>query len=124
VRRSSLRIAGLLAGLLGSGLLAACGPPDSSRSPEELYPKYCARCHGADGKGDPRQVGLDPNLNLTTSKLVGKGAHLAIYNRIAQGYGPMPAFGHRLSPEEMNHLADYCLKLNPNSQSSSGIAGK
>jgi len=111
-----LAFPGLFAGLL-VGLLAttACGPsvPSSSRSAEELYPLYCTKCHGADGKGNPAQVGLYPNLNLTTSKLTGRGAHLAIYNRIAQGYGPMPAFAHRLSPEEMNHLATYSMKFNP-----------
>lgn len=93
--------------------LLACGPPTGDQSAAELYPKYCAKCHGPDGKGDPRQVSLYPNLNLTTSKLTGKGAHLAIYNRIAQGYGPMPGFSHRLSPDEMNRLADYSMQLNP-----------
>jgi mono/diheme cytochrome c family protein len=93
--------------------LAACGPPSGSRTAEELYPKFCAKCHGVDGKGNPNQVNLYPNLNLTTSKLTGPGAHLAVYTRIAQGYGPMPAFAHRLSAEEMGHLADYSMKLNP-----------
>jgi mono/diheme cytochrome c family protein len=100
----------VLAALLSLG---ACGPPTGNRTAEELYPKYCAKCHGADGKGDPRQVSLYPNLNLTTSKLAGPGAHLAVYNRIAQGYGPMPGFSHRLSAEEMSRLADYSMKLNP-----------
>ena len=108
----------LLPALLATAALAiaalvACGPPAGDRSAAELYPKYCAKCHGADGKGDPRQVSLYPNLNLTTSKLTGKGAHLAIYNRIAQGYGPMPGFAHRLSAPEMSRLADYSLQLNP-----------
>jgi len=102
-----------MAAMAAMAAISACGPPSGDRSVAELYPKYCAKCHGADGKGDPRQVSLYPNLNLTTSKLTGKGAHLAIYNRIAQGYGPMPGFSHRLSPEEMNRLADYSMHLNP-----------
>ena len=106
--RGALFVLSLLA-----AMLAACGPPTGDRSAAELYPKYCAKCHGTDGRGDPRQVSLYPNLNLTTSKLTGKGAHLAIYNRIAPGYGPMPGFGHRLSADEMNRLADYSMKLNP-----------
>jgi mono/diheme cytochrome c family protein len=107
-----LRSAGLALLGLALGAALACGPPSGHRPPEELYPKYCAKCHGADGTGNPRQVGLDPNLDLTHSKLVGRGAHLAIFNRISQGYGPMPAFAHRLSLDEMNHLADYSMKLN------------
>jgi len=110
-----------LAALLAlSTALAACGPPTGNRPPEELYPQYCAKCHGADGKGDPRQVNLYPNLNLTTSKLTGRGAHLAVYTRIAQGYGPMPGFSHRLSADEMNHLADYSMKLNPANAGNNG----
>jgi mono/diheme cytochrome c family protein len=110
MRSGALLLLALLAALLG---MTACGPPAGDRKAEELYPKYCAKCHGADGKGDPRQVNLYPNLNLTTSKLTGRGAHLAIYTRIAQGYGPMPGFAHRLSPDEMNRLANYSMQLNP-----------
>ncbi|HXO22885.1 MAG TPA: cytochrome c [Thermoanaerobaculia bacterium] len=103
--------AAIAAGLLGLGLLAGCGEPDD-RTAEELYPKYCARCHGKDGKGDPRNVNLYPNLDLTHSKLTGKGSRGILYRRIAQGYGPMPGFSHRLSTEEMERLVDYSLKLN------------
>jgi mono/diheme cytochrome c family protein len=115
VRRRACRRA-RLAGLAGAAILAlpwalACGPhPD--RTAAELYPEYCARCHGADGRGDPRNVNLYPNLNLTQSKLTGKAAHLLIYRRIAQGYGPMPGFGHRLSEVEIGRLADYTMQLN------------
>jgi len=108
LRRAGLALLGLA---LGAAL--ACGPPSGHRSPEELYPKYCAKCHGADGRGNPLQVGLNPNLDLTHSKLTGRLAHLAVYNRIAQGYGPMPGFSHRLSADEINHLADYSMQFNP-----------
>ena len=89
-----------------------CGQQAGDRTAAELYPKYCARCHGADGKGNPRSVNLYPNLDLTHSKLVGKEAHFAVYRRIAQGYGPMPGFAHRLSQTEIDRLADYSMQLN------------
>jgi mono/diheme cytochrome c family protein len=108
-RRSRL---GALALLPLLSLLWACGAKED-RTAEQLYPEYCARCHGADGKGDPRNVNLYPNLDLTRSRLIGKGAHLLIYRRIAQGYGPMPGFAHRLSAAEIGRLADYSMKLNP-----------
>ena len=93
-------------------LFGACGPKED-RTAEELYPEYCARCHGPDGKGDPRNVNLYPNEDLTRSRLTGPGAHLLIYRRIAEGYGPMPGFAHRLSAVEIGRLADYSMKLNP-----------
>jgi mono/diheme cytochrome c family protein len=91
-----------------AALLAACGPRD--RSAAALYRDYCARCHGADGRGDPRSLGLYPKLDLTTSPLVQHRARAAIYNRIAEGYGPMPGFAHRLEPAEITALVDYTLE--------------
>jgi mono/diheme cytochrome c family protein len=112
VRRRPPPIA-ILATLAALALAAlACGRHED-RTAEQLYPEYCARCHGADGRGDPRKIDLYPNLDLTRSKLTGKGAHLLIYRRIAQGYGPMPGFAHRLSAVEIGRLADYSLGLNP-----------
>lgn len=106
------RVLGALALVLLLLPLAACGPK-ADRTAEELYPEYCVRCHGADGKGDPRNVNLYPNEDLTRSRLTGPGAHLLIYRRIAEGYGPMPGFVHRLSAVEIGRLADYSMKLNP-----------
>ena len=88
----------------------ACSAP-TDRTAEQLYPEFCARCHGADGKGDPRNVNLYPGLDLTHSKLVGRDARFLIYRRIAVGYGPMPGFAHRLSQLEIGRLTDYTTKL-------------
>jgi cytochrome c5 len=88
---------------------AACGPGD--RTAEEIYPKVCARCHGADGKGAPQQVRLYPKADLTISELRGIPGRRAIYRRIAEGYGPMPGYAHKLSQAEIERLVDYCVKL-------------
>ena len=54
---------------------------------------------------------LYPGLDLTRSEMIAKGARTVIHRRIAQGYGPMPGFAHRLSPEEIQALVDFCLEL-------------
>lgn len=87
----------------------SCGPKDHSAP--GLYQAYCARCHLASGKGDPRSVPLYPNLDLTTSQLVRLRARGAIYHRIAEGYGPMPGFSHRLEQREIESLVDYTLRF-------------
>ena len=89
---------------------AACERP-GNRSVQELYPKHCARCHGADGRGNPVQVGRYPNLDLTRSQARGAGARAFVYRRIAEGYGPMPGFSKKLSRQEIERLADYSLEL-------------
>ncbi len=97
--------------LLATPLLAACAGEPEGRDPAALYAHYCARCHGAGGEGDPRNVALYPGLDLTRSEMIAKGARTVVHRRIAQGYGPMPGFAHRLSPEEIQALVDFCLEL-------------
>ena len=92
----------------------ACGAPKpkaSSLSEGELYTRYCARCHGEDGRGDPRSVGLNPALDLTRSALAKRGARQQIYQRIAFGYGPMPAFSHKLDPRDIARLTKYSMQF-------------
>ena len=105
------RRAALLLPLAALPLLAACEGEPEGRDPAALYAHYCARCHGAGGEGDPRNVALYPGLDLTRSEMIAKGARTVIHRRIAQGYGPMPGFAHRLSPEEIQALVDFCLEL-------------
>lgn len=98
---------------LGALALWGCGAGrnDSARDGAELYRTYCARCHGQDGRGDRRSVGLNAKLDLTRSELGRSGSRQRIYQRIAFGYGPMPAFSHKLEPKDIELLTQYSLDL-------------
>lgn len=106
-----LALPGLLA-LLGTAS-AGCAGAREHHDGAELYRVYCARCHGPDGKGDPRSIGLYPNLDLTESPLARAGAHgrSAIARRISEGYGAMPGFADRLGAEDLESLTNYVLRL-------------
>ena len=91
--------------------VAGCGAPNSGKSGAELYAEHCARCHGADGRGDPRALGLSPNSDLMRSSLVRRRARGPIYLRITQGYGSMPGFAHKLERGDVDLLIDYVLEL-------------
>ncbi len=91
--------------------VAGCGPPTSGKTGAELYGEHCARCHGADGQGDPRTLSLSPNSDLTRSQLVHRRARGPIYLRITQGYGSMPGFAHKLERGDVDLLVDYVLEL-------------
>lgn len=60
----------------------------------ELYPVFCAGCHGSDGKArfSPPIAGLD---KATVEKVV------------TDGKGDMKAFGGILAPEEITSIAEY-----------------
>lgn len=108
-----MRLAGRASILLAFGgvLAAACGSPTSGKPAGQLYAENCLRCHGADGRGDSRQLTLAPNLDLTRSVMVARGARGAIYQRIAQGYGSMPAFGYKLERGDVELLVELVLRF-------------
>jgi mono/diheme cytochrome c family protein len=77
----------------------------------EIYELYCTRCHGDRGEGAPRSLTLYPHANLLVSPMTLRGDRAAIRERIAEGYGPMPGFKRRLTPQEVEGLVDYTLQL-------------
>ncbi len=77
----------------------------------EIYDLYCTRCHGDRGQGAPRSLTLYPHANLLVSPMMLRGDRAAIRQRIAEGYGPMPGFKRRLTPQEIERLIDYTLQL-------------
>ena len=91
--------------------VAGCGPPTSGKSASELYTEHCARCHGDDGRGDPRMVALSPNTDLQRSPLLRRKARGPLYLRISQASGSMPAFSHKLELGDIELLVDYVLEL-------------
>jgi mono/diheme cytochrome c family protein len=95
--------------LLAAMLLAGCAR--KSLATPELYRTYCARCHGAEGRGDPRYLDRYPYLDLLASPMVRRGDRAAVRRRIADGDGPMPGFSHRLAPPEIERLVDFTFQL-------------
>ena len=91
------------AGASGCGL----GAP---RDPPAAYDRYCARCHGDDGRGDPKAVALNDRLDLVAAEMVRAGDLPAIERRIARGRGAMPGFSRKLSEEEIAALARHTLE--------------
>jgi len=106
--RPTLAALGLAAACLAAGL-AACGP--DPKSPEGLYRRNCARCHGLDGRGNPRAVKAKPGLDLTLSELAARRDRAEIRRRIVDGEGTMPAFGDKLTAQQVTALVELSLRL-------------
>lgn len=96
-------------GIALSATVVACSfdPPNSGLPAAELYRLHCLRCHGDDGKGDPRQLAFEPNLDLTRAPRIASGERGIVYQRIATGYGTMPAFGYKLKQGDLEMLVDF-----------------
>lgn len=77
------------------------GSPDAADiDAAAIFSARCARCHGADRSGNNGPALLPESLTQSSS----------VYEAtITNGSGPMPAFGSRLSADEISALADYIL---------------
>ena len=80
--------------------------------PAVMYAQNCARCHGADGHGDP-----EIKKTLPTVRDFADPAFLAtaqtdqIARTIMAGKGQMPAFGASLSLPKIQSLSGYVQRL-------------
>jgi len=94
-------------------LLAACSgnpavkeqksdAPQVAMTGEEIYMTHCKTCHGADGT-----MGLSGAKNLKVSTL----DKAAIINQVTNGKGMMASFKDKISPEDIEKLADFVLTL-------------
>ena len=98
-----------LTAVVVAAALAGCGPEDDS--PRGIYRDQCARCHGLDGAGNPRAVDTKPGLNLKESELVASLDREAIRRHIVEGKGTMPAYGEKLTPEEIDAMVELSIQL-------------
>ena len=64
-----------------------------------LYGASCAGCHGGDGSG-----GLGPPLTTVAEKFEDPADQVLV---VTAGRGNMPAFGERLTPEEIAAVVEY-----------------
>lgn len=119
----------IVAGVLSTGLIASSrkASPRSFTTPPapraewsgaieaamadgaELYRKYCAACHGAEGRGDgPAASGFDPPpTDLTDAERMQQLTDEGLLEVLSGGSEAMPGFGSMLTREELQAVAEY-----------------
>lgn len=105
-RRTTLALSLLLA----ASLLIPRGAAADTRSTgagRELFEAHCAMCHGADASG---MMGVHPSLRGARDRLTREGVEVAV-RRGRDTRPPMPAFGDRLTDEEIELVIDYVASL-------------
>jgi mono/diheme cytochrome c family protein len=85
----------------GGGGGAAGGGVDGST----VFSDNCAGCHGADGGGNN---GPPLNNGLVVANFPDPADQVEV---VTNGRGPMPSFGGRLSPEEIQAVVEYTRAL-------------
>jgi mono/diheme cytochrome c family protein len=90
-----------------------------SISPEQLaqakatFSERCARCHGADGRGQTILGGMLGVPNFTDEKWwKEEKSDKHLINSVTEGKDEMPAFGKKLSKQEITALVFYVRRFN------------
>ena len=90
----------LVAVMFAAVLLTGCSDAPEGKYGEDLFGTTCAHCHGSDlagGVGPPLGAGSGA-ASLTDEQIAGV---------ISVGPGAMPAFGGRLTEQQVESLIDY-----------------
>jgi cytochrome c oxidase cbb3-type subunit 3 len=107
--------AGLLVGLVGLGAaLGGCSNdagPAVPIDPAVMYAQNCARCHGADGRGDAEIKKTLPVRDFSDPAFLARAQSDDIARTIMAGKGQMPAFGASLSLPKIQSLSGYIQRL-------------
>lgn len=75
-----------------------------------LYKAKCAMCHGPDGKG-ATPMGKNLGIRDLTSADVQKQSDAELTTTISKGKNKMPAYGAKLTPEQIGQLVGYIREI-------------
>ncbi|MGB9180555.1 MAG: cytochrome c [Pyrinomonadaceae bacterium] len=79
-----------------------------SKSADSLFKQNCARCHGADGRGETAIGKIMNTPDMTDADWWQKrGNTPALVRTVTNGKGGMPAFKKKLTRQEINSLVSY-----------------
>ena len=77
----------------------------------QLYAKQCASCHGKDGRSKTIKGKSKHARNLADAEWQERVSDERIFNSIMNGKEKMPAYGKKLSQEQIEALATYVRAL-------------
>jgi mono/diheme cytochrome c family protein len=77
------------------------------RTPAALYVRNCAACHGRDGGAKTPKARLNHARKLSDSEWQNRTSDERIFNSIMNGKGKMPAYGKKLSEQDLDSLVTY-----------------
>lgn len=97
--------------VLATFAVAGCARDESPG--DRVWKKKCSACHGIDGAGRTRFAKGRPYADLTDGRWRHGSDRESIRRLVADGdpASPMPPFGGRLTPEEIDAVVEHVLKL-------------
>lgn len=75
--------------------------------PSEEYKKYCAKCHGEDGKAQTQRGKSLDAQDLTDAEFQSSESDAALIEAVTDGKDDMPPFGKKLTKEQIESLVKF-----------------
>lgn len=97
--------------VLTSRAMTGAASQGSARSAAELYTKYCASCHGKDGRAKTLKAKFNHARDLTDRVWQNDASDERLFNSIMNGKRKMPDFSKKLSEQEIETLVRYVRSL-------------
>jgi mono/diheme cytochrome c family protein len=82
-------------------------PPNKAKQGKTFFKQHCAKCHGADGRGETNDGAILGAPNFTDSAWQEKSNDRRLINSINHGRGDMPSFEKKLSQDQIKLLLAY-----------------
>jgi mono/diheme cytochrome c family protein len=79
----------------------------NARSASELYSRTCASCHGRDGRSHTPKARRNHARDISDAAWQERVSDERIFNSIMNGKGKMPAYGKKISEQEIDALVTY-----------------
>jgi len=99
--RKTRILGGLLFGAIAGFAVALFG---ADQHPSDTFLQYCAKCHGEDGKAQTPKGKQLKAQNFTDTDWQKDRTDDALIKTVTEGGMDMPAFGKKLSPEQIQSL--------------------
>ena len=94
-------LGGVVFGAIAGFAVAVFGATDN---PSETFLKYCAKCHGEDGKAQTPKGKQLKAQNFTDAEFQEKKTDEELIKTVTEGGMDMPSFGKKLSKEQIESL--------------------
>ena len=90
-------------GIVGLGVVLYA----QDKHPSETFEKYCAKCHGSDGKAQTQRGQQLKAQDFTDSEFQAEESDSSLIEAVTDGKDDMPPFGKKLSKEEIEKLVKF-----------------
>jgi mono/diheme cytochrome c family protein len=84
-------------------------PAKKTKEIRALFKQYCAKCHGTNGRGQTAEGEIAGAQDFTDPDWQIRVEKQRMINSITHGRGQMPAFGKKLTEEQIKSLAAFVL---------------